>query len=98
MNSKLTLVDKDYSPDTEGDAERFGNGGNGGSGMDRRMGAIENRLTAVEVRMQYLATKEDLEKVKNSILKTIWTAVSVIVSIAVAILGVIVSIAVAITH
>ena len=62
--------------------------------MGRRMGVIENRLTKVEVRMQYLATKEDLEKVKNSILKTIWT----VVSIAVAILGVIVSIAVAITH
>ena len=92
MNGKLTLVDKDYSPETEEDAERFGNGGNGGSGMDRRMGAIENRPTAVEVRMENLATKEDLEKVKNSVWQAIWTAVSVIVGI----ITVIVSIAVAI--
>ena len=89
MNGKLTLVGKDYSPETERDAERFGNGGNGGSGMDRRMTALENRahaienhLAAVEAHMQHLATKEDLEKVKNSI----WLAISVIVGIAVAIM------------
>lgn len=91
MKPNLTSVDEDYIPKPEGDEnlERRGNGDNGGSGMGRRMTAlenrahaIENRLTAVEAHMQHLATKEDLEKVKNSI----WLAISVIMGIAVAII------------
>ena len=87
--SRLTSVDDHYTPEPEEDAERYGGGGNGGSGMghrmtalENRMGAVENRLTAVEARMEHLATKEDLEKAKNSI----WLAISMIVGIAVAII------------
>ena len=93
MNRNLTSVDENYSPEPEEDVDRYGNGGNGGSGMGRRLTAlenrahaIENRLTAVEVHMQYLATKEDVERVKNSISKTIWIVAGVIVSIVLAII------------
>ena len=50
---------------------------------ESRTNAVENRLTAVEVRMERLATKEDVEKVKNTIWQAVWLAVSVIVGIAV---------------
>ncbi len=49
---------------------------------ESRTSAVENRRTAVEGRMEHLATKEDLEKFK----KSIWLAVFIIMSIAVAII------------
>ena len=50
---------------------------------ESRTNAVENRRTAVEVRTESLATKEDLEKFKNSICRTVWLATSAIVGIAV---------------
>lgn len=49
---------------------------------ESRESAVENRRTAAEVRMEHLATKEDLEKFKHSI----WLAISIIVGIAVVII------------
>lgn len=43
-------------------------GGGGGDGSDRRLAAIESRLTALETafdrELKHLATKEDIQKIK----------------------------------
>lgn len=54
---RLTPVDDNYSPEPEAGEERYGNGGNGGSGMGHRMTALENRMGSVENRMSTLETR-----------------------------------------
>ena len=41
----------------------------GGGGNGARLRDIENRLTKIETKMDYVATREDLEKLKNSLLR-----------------------------
>ena len=48
---------------------------------ESRTNAVENRLTAAGVRMESLATKEDLEKFKNSIRLAIFIIVGIAVAI-----------------
>lgn len=42
--------------------------GGGGDGVDARLRAVEDRLVRLETRMEYMATKEDLQKLKIWIL------------------------------
>ena len=39
-------------------------GGGGGDGGDARLRAVEERLARLETRMDYMATKEDIQKLK----------------------------------
>lgn len=41
-----------------------GPGGGGGGGVDARLRAVEDRLARLETRMEYMATKEDIQKLK----------------------------------
>lgn len=56
-----------------------GPGGGGGGGVDARLRAVEDRLTRLETRMDYMATKEDIQKLK------IWVLIGVLSSIVAAI-------------
>lgn len=38
--------------------------GGGGDGVDARLRAVEERLARLETRMDYMATKEDIQKLK----------------------------------
>lgn len=38
--------------------------GGGGDGVDARLRAVEDRLARLETRMEYMATKEDIQKLK----------------------------------
>lgn len=39
-------------------------GGGGGDGVDARLRAVEERLVRLETRMENMATKEDIQKLK----------------------------------
>lgn len=39
-------------------------GGGGGDGVDARLRAVEERLARLETRMEYMATKEDIQKLR----------------------------------
>ena len=68
-------------PDDQGEPEgpARSSRGNGGSN-------IEERLTALETHMQYLATREDLQKLKVWFLQATITAMVTIVTVTIAIL------------
>ena len=63
----------------EPEAPAKSSGGNGGSNVERR-------LTALETHVQYLATKEDIQKLKVWFLQATIGAMVVIVTVTVAIL------------
>ena len=63
----------------EPEAPAKSSGGNGGSNVERR-------LTALEIHVQYLATKEDIQKLKVWFLQATIGAMVVIVTVTVAIL------------
>ena len=63
-------------------AEPDASGGSGGGGGKR----IEERLAALETRIDYLATKEDIQKIKVWVLAGVIGAVVVALGIALAIL------------
>ena len=56
-------------------------GGGGGSGVDARLRAVEDRLARLETRMDYMATKEDIQKLKNWVLGGVLGSVVVAISI-----------------
>lgn len=52
----------DSAPDPR---DLSGDGSRNGDGTDVRLRAIENRLTKLETRMEYVAAKEDIETLKK---------------------------------
>ena len=59
--------------------------GGGGSGEDARLRAVEDRLTQLETRREYMAAKEDLQNLKiwvlGGVLGSIVAAIFAVVSI-----------------
>ena len=62
----------DSAPDPR---DLSGDGSRNGDGTDVRLRAIENRLTKLETRMEYMATKEDIEGLKVWMLGRGFTAI-----------------------
>lgn len=64
-NGKVVPIRRASAPPT---SEPSGGGGGGDDGSDRRLAAIESRLTALETafdrELKHLATKEDIQKIK----------------------------------
>lgn len=58
-------MNKPLSPDFGGEPESDPGSGHSGNGNN---GRIERRLTALETRMEFLATKEDVAKLEKQIL------------------------------
>ena len=56
--------------------------GGGGGGTDDRLARVESRLAALEVHLQYLATKEDIQALQSSMLKWCMGSLIMVVGIA----------------
>ncbi len=51
--------------------------------LDNRVSAIETRVTRIEALLEHVATREDIEKAKNSILRwLIGTMVAALIALA----------------
>lgn len=59
-----------------------GPGGGGGDGVDARLRAVEDRLARLETRMEYMATKEDIQKLKIWVLGGVLSSVVAAIPIA----------------
>ena len=56
-------------------------GGGGGDGVDARLRAVEDRAARLETQMDNMATKEDIQNLKNWVLGGVLGSVAVTISI-----------------